>query len=96
MKLAIVESCIVAAGKVAERGSVYDTGNDDPISDKLAYSLIITKRALPMELYTTTRQGLVEPKGENPEAVTFLKQFRDETAKAAEAAKAAKAEAAKK
>lgn len=46
MKLVIKETCVVAGGKIAERGQVYSTKTDDKANDKEAYDLIASGRAV--------------------------------------------------
>jgi len=77
MKLVMKETCVVGAGKIAERGAYYDTQNDDPTSDKVAYDLISNGRALAAELYD--KEG--NSKGLNPEAKQFYEDFKSEQQK---------------
>lgn len=46
MKLLIIATCIVAGGKVKNRGDIYDTKEEDKTADKEAFTLISAGRAL--------------------------------------------------
>jgi hypothetical protein len=63
MKLVIIETTIVAGGKVAERGTIHNTGDVDKTTDKEAYQLIAAGRAL---------------EAKSPEAQQFLTDFAKE------------------
>jgi hypothetical protein len=46
MKLLIISTCVVAGGKIVERGQTYDTKEDNKEADKEAFQLIVAGRAL--------------------------------------------------
>lgn len=46
MKLLIIHTCVVEGGKIIEAGNLHDTRNDNPESDKQAYQLIASGRAI--------------------------------------------------
>lgn len=46
MLLVIKTACVVHGGKIADRGATHDTRHDDPKTDKQAFDLIASGRAV--------------------------------------------------